>query len=61
MYGGGAIVIAALRRDGFASMEAEGGRSGELTTRPLKFKGKHLFVNLNGELRVDLLDGRESS
>jgi predicted neuraminidase len=56
MYGGGAIGIAALRRDGFASMEAEGGRSGELTTRPLKFKGKHLFVNLNGELRVDLLD-----
>jgi hypothetical protein len=29
---------------------------GELTTRPVKFKGRHLFVNVNGELRVELLD-----
>ena len=27
-----------------------------LTTRPVKFKGKHLFVNVNGEVRVEVLD-----
>jgi predicted neuraminidase len=52
MYSGASIGLATLRRDGFASMDA----SGELTTRPLKFKGKHLFVNVNGEVRVDLLN-----
>ena len=52
MYTGGSIGLATLRRDGFASMEGPG----ELTTRPVKFKGKHLFVNVNGELRVELLD-----
>jgi hypothetical protein len=52
MYGGGAIGLASLRRDGFASM----GGTGLLTTRPVKFKGRHLFVNLNGELRVEVLD-----
>jgi hypothetical protein len=52
MYGGGAIGLASLRRDGFASM----GETGLLTTRQVKFKGKHLFVNLNGELRVELVD-----
>jgi hypothetical protein len=55
MYGGGAIGLATLRRDGFASMEA-GEKPGELTTRLVKFRGKHLFVNLIGELRVELLD-----
>jgi hypothetical protein len=52
MYTGGGIGLATLRRDGFASMEG----SGELTTRPVKFKGKHLFVNVNGEVRVEVLD-----
>jgi predicted neuraminidase len=52
MYGGGAIGLATLRRDGFASMDG----SGELMTRPVKFKGKHLFVNVNGEVRVEVLD-----
>ena len=52
MYTGGAIGLATLRRDGFASMEGPG----ELTTRPVRFSGKHLFVNLDGELRVELLD-----
>jgi hypothetical protein len=52
MYTGAAIGLATLRRDGFASMDGPG----ELTTRPVKFKGQHLFVNLNGELRVELLD-----
>jgi predicted neuraminidase len=55
MYTGGSIGLAMLRRDGFASMEARE-KPGALTTRLVKFKGKHLFVNLNGELRVELLD-----
>jgi hypothetical protein len=52
MYTGGSIGLATLRRDGFASMDGPG----ELTTRPVKFKGKHLFVNVNGEVRVEVLD-----
>lgn len=58
MYCGGSIGMATLRRDGFASMDA-GEKSGSLTTRPLTFKGEHLFVNLDaprGELRVEVLD-----
>lgn len=50
--------LATLRRDGFASMEA-GAESGTLTTRPLRFSGKYLFVNAatsGGELRVALLN-----
>jgi hypothetical protein len=52
MYTGGSIGLATLRRDGFASMDGPG----TLTTRPVKFKGDHLFVNVNGELRVEVLD-----
>jgi predicted neuraminidase len=52
MYTGGSIGLATLRRDGFASMDG----SGELTTRPVKFKGKHLFVNIDGEIQVEVLD-----
>ncbi len=55
MYGGGAIGLASLRRDGFASMQAAS-KPGVLTTRPVTFTGTHLFVNLNGALRVELLD-----
>lgn len=50
--------LATLRRDGFASMGA-GPTGGELTTRPVTFKGKYLFVNADargGELRVEALD-----
>ena len=50
--------LAILRRDGFASLDA-GGRRGTLTTRPVAFKGKHLFVNVDcpdGELKVEVLD-----
>jgi len=50
--------LAKLRRDGFASMDAAD-RAGELTTRPVRFRGRHLFVNLDapeGELRVEVLD-----
>jgi predicted neuraminidase len=60
IYGGGAIGLASLRRDGFASMEAEA-KPGSLTTRTLRFSGKHLFVNVatpQGELRVEVLDGK---
>ena len=50
--------LATLRRDGFASMDAEE-TSGTLTTRPIQFAGKHLFVNADtsgGQLRVEILD-----
>ncbi|MFZ4764778.1 MAG: sialidase family protein, partial [Roseimicrobium sp.] len=58
MYTGGSIGLATLRRDGFASMDATG-KTGELTTRPVSFKGHHLFVNVaapQGGLRVEILD-----
>ena len=38
--------LAVIRRDGFASMDA-GHRQGTLTTRPLRFRGKHLMINLD--------------
>jgi hypothetical protein len=49
--------LAFLRRDGFASVDA-GRKTGTLTTRPVLFNGKHLFVNVDaprGELRVEIL------
>jgi hypothetical protein len=54
--------LAFLRRDGFASMDADE-KGGTLTTRPVSFKGKHLFVNLacpKGELRAEVVgaDGK---
>ncbi len=51
--------LATLRRDGFTSLDA-GDVPGTLTTRPVTFRGKCLFVNLaaaGGELRVEVLDG----
>lgn len=63
--------LARLRRDGFASMDWLPGESGvirgrvtsdaagTLTTRPVQFKGRHLFVNgdfRQGQLRVEMLD-----
>lgn len=50
--------LAILRRDGFASMDADS-NGGELVTRVVTFKGKYLFVNLDapeGELRAEVLD-----
>ena len=50
--------LAFLRRDGFASMDSIR-NTGTLTTRQIKFSGKHLFVNTDcdqGELRVEVLD-----
>ena len=50
--------MAILRRDGFASMDA-GNEKCSLTTRPVRFSGKYLFVNLNapeGSLLAEVLD-----
>ena len=50
--------LATLRRDGFASMDADAA-GGTLTTRPLTYHGKYLFVNAaakGGEVRVEVLD-----
>ena len=50
--------LATLRRDGFASMDADA-NTRLLTTRPVRFSGKRLFVNVEsmaGELRVEVLD-----
>lgn len=50
--------LATLRRDGFASMEA-GDCEGTLTTRPIRFQGTRLFVNLDsvsGALTAEILD-----
>lgn len=57
LYTGASIGMAVLRRDGFASMAA-GDETGVLTTRPVAFNGRHLFVNAvaRGELRVEVLD-----
>jgi hypothetical protein len=53
----GATGLATLRRDGFYSMDA-GAAPATLTTRPVKFTGKYLFVNVKdpqGTLQVQLL------
>ena len=58
MYAGASTGLATLRRDGFAYMEAAAA-GGTLTTRPVRFNGDRLFVNVNagqGELRVSVLD-----
>jgi hypothetical protein len=50
--------LATMRRDGFASMNA-GEESGVLTTRPVTFQGKCLFVNVDaprGTLRAEVLN-----
>lgn len=57
-YDRGSTGVAFLRRDGFASMDAEG-KPGTLTTRAVSFHGSQLFVNIDapqGELRAEILD-----
>ena len=52
--------LAIIRRDGFASMDA-GKKVETLTTRPVTFKGKYLFVNVDcpdGQLKAEVL-GRD--
>ncbi len=61
MYDRGATGVAMLRRDGFVSMDAKD-KGGTLTTRPVTFGGRHLFVNADvprGALRAELrgIDG----
>lgn len=61
MYANGAMGVAFLRRDGFASMDA-GKQTATLTTRPVTFSGKQLFVNAastQGKLRCEVLDENE--
>ena len=61
MYANGSTGIAVLRRDGFASLYTN--EKGVITTRPVIFKGKYLFVNCNcpkGEIKAELLDDRNS-
>jgi hypothetical protein len=58
--GAGSTGLMILRRDGFASLDA-GEAGGSLTTRPVRFSGKHLFVNADakdGELTAEVLDER---
>jgi hypothetical protein len=53
--------VAVLRRDGFASMDADD-TPGTLTTRPIRFAGRYLFVNAavpRGEVRVEVLDAND--
>lgn len=50
--------LAVLRRDGFASLDA-GPREGTLTTRPVRFRGRHLAVNVDapqGRLVAEIVD-----
>lgn len=56
MHSFGSTGIAVLRRDGFASMNADR-KGGSLVTRPVTFNGKYLFVNADckdGELKVEI-------
>ena len=60
MYAGGSTGLAVLRRDGFASLDAPAS-GGAVTTRPLRFKGHRLFVNLQaprGRLQAEVLDAQ---
>src|SRR5262249_13183279 len=57
---GNVTSLAILRRDGFVSLDA-GADGGTITTRPVTFRGKHLFVNVDapdGELRAEVLDDK---
>ncbi|WP_147263727.1 glycosyl hydrolase family 32 [Roseimicrobium gellanilyticum] len=58
MYAKASTGLATLRRDGFASMNADG-NGGTLTTVPVRFQGSHLFVNMDapeGSLQVEILN-----
>lgn len=58
MYANGAVGLARLRRDGFASMQARFPAAACLT-RPVRFSGSRLFVNANtagAPLRAAVLD-----
>jgi len=52
-----------LRMDGFASAYATG-RGGEILTRPFRFEGSQLFLNLStsasGSIRIEIQDAQET-
>ncbi|MCQ2118429.1 MAG: exo-alpha-sialidase [Bacteroidales bacterium] len=55
MYDNSCLGIARMRRDGFASLDG----SGTLTTKPLRFSGRHLFVNVSapeGAIAAEIID-----
>jgi hypothetical protein len=52
--------LATLRRDGFASMNADE-KGGVLTTRPVRFSGSHLFVNAKGKISAEVIDSEQRS
>lgn len=57
MHFNASIGVATLRRDGFVGLVADG--RGEVTTKPVTFSGKHLFVNAEcrfGSLAAEVLD-----
>ena len=57
MHFNASIGVATLRRDGFVGLVADG--RGEVTTKPVTFTGKHLFVNAEcrfGALAAEVLD-----
>lgn len=57
-YSGGNLGLAKLRRDGFASLTDQG-KSGEVLTTKLEYKGKYLFVNAAcqiGDIYAEILD-----
>lgn len=58
LYGNAGTGVAFLRRDGFVSLNAES-KTCRLTTRPLTFSGKYLFVNVDapkGTLSAEVVD-----
>ena len=58
MYAGASTGLVVLRRDGFASMDADETQK-TLLTRPLLFSGNRLFVNVDtsgGEMRAEILE-----
>lgn len=58
MHYNGSTGMAVMRRDGFVSLHADE-TGGEVLTRPVRFSGKHLFVNAackRGSLLAEVLD-----
>ena len=58
MYANAATGLAILRRDGFASMDANQ-QSGFLLTKKIRFSGEYLFLNIDageGEVLVEICD-----
>ncbi len=58
MYANGAVGLAKLRRDGFASMQARFAGAA-VQTRPVRFSGSHLFINVataGSTLKAAVLD-----